>query len=124
MQTLMRIEFSTGIGLKEPRFVLMIEVPENVLQELRIQKLSPQTRANAVALKAAEHERLIDPGFRVILLSNTLGKVKNPGSLGDPAYVAEDGCRAWVIRTPGAHAWVSAVWPATARARGNPTKIK
>ena len=124
MQTLMRIEFSAGFGLKEPRFVLMIEVPENVLQELRTQKLSPQTRAHAVALKAAEHERLIDPGFRVILLSNTPGKVKNPGSLGDPAYVAEDGCRAWVIRTPGAHSWVSAVWPATARARGNPTKIK
>ena len=44
--------------------------------------------------KAAEHERLIDPGFRLILLSNTPGKVKNPGSLGDPAYVAEDGASA------------------------------
>ena len=119
----MRIDFSTGIGLKEPRFVLMIEVPENGLQELRTQKLSPQTGAHAVALKAAEHERLIDLGFRVILLSNTPGKVKNR-SLGDPAYVAEDGCQAWVIRTPGARSWVSAVWPATARARGNPTKIK
>jgi hypothetical protein len=87
--------------MKAPRFVLLIEVPENVLQELRVQKLSPQTRAHAV--KAAEHERLVDPVFRVILLSNTPREVKNPGSLGDPAYVAEDGCRAWVIRTPGVH---------------------
>jgi hypothetical protein len=102
MQTFMRVEFSTGIGYKAARFVVLTELPENVLEEIRAQKLGPQTRAYAVALKTAEHVRLVDPGLRIILLSNTPGKVKNPDALGEPAYIAEDGCKAWVIRKPGA----------------------
>ena len=35
MQTFMRIEFSTGIGYKAARFVVLTELPENVLEELR-----------------------------------------------------------------------------------------
>lgn len=102
MQTFMRIEFSTGIGYKAARFVVLTELPENVLEELRAQKLSPQNRAYEVALETAEHVRLVDPGLRIILLSNTSGKVKNPDSLGEPAFISEDGCKAWVIRKPGA----------------------
>jgi hypothetical protein len=102
MQTFMRVEFSTGIGYKAARFVVLTELPESVLKEARAQKLSPQTRAYEVALKTAEHVRLVDPGLRIILLSNTPGKVKHLEALGEPAYVAEDGCRAWVIRKPGA----------------------
>jgi hypothetical protein len=101
MQNFMRVEFSTGIGYKAARFVVLTELPENVLEEIRAQKQSPQTRAHAVALKTAEHVQLVDPGLRIILLSNTPGKVKNPDALGEPAYVAEDGCKAWVIRKPG-----------------------
>ena len=95
MQTFMRIEFSTGIGYKAARFVVLTELPENVLEELRARKLSPQNRAYDVALETAEH-------VRIILLSNTSGKVKNPDGLGEPAFIAEDGCKAWVIRKPGA----------------------
>ena len=102
MQTFMRVEFSTGIGYKAARFVVLAELPENVLEEVRAQRLSPQTRAYDVALKTAEHVQLVDPGLRIILLSNTPGKVKNPDALGEPAYIAEDGCKAWVIRKPGA----------------------
>ena len=58
MQTFMRVEFSTGIGYKAARFVLLTELPENVLEEIRAEKLSPQTRAYEVALKTAEHVRL------------------------------------------------------------------
>jgi hypothetical protein len=102
MQTFMRIEFSTGIGYKAARFVVLTELPENVLEDLRAQKLSPQTRAYDVALETAEHIRLVDPGLRIILLSNTPGKVKNPETLGEPAFIAEDGSKAWVMRKPGA----------------------
>jgi hypothetical protein len=101
MQNFMRVEFSNGIGYKAERFVVLTELPENVLEEIRAEKVSPQTRAYAVALKTAEHVQLVDPGLRIILLSNTPGKVKHPEALGEPAYVAEDGCRAWVIRKPG-----------------------
>ena len=45
MQNFMRVEFSTGIGYKAARFVVLTELPENVLEEIRAQKLSPQTRA-------------------------------------------------------------------------------
>ncbi|MBV8142712.1 MAG: hypothetical protein JO279_12640 [Verrucomicrobia bacterium] len=101
MQTFMRVEFSTGTGYKAARFVVLTELPEQILEEIRAQKQSPQTRAYDVALKTAEHAQLVDPGLRIILLSNTSGKVKNPDALGEPAYVAEDGCKAWVIRRPG-----------------------
>jgi hypothetical protein len=101
MQNFMRVEFSTGIGYKAARFVVLTALPENVLEEMRAQKQSPQTRAYAVALETAEHVQLVDPGLRIILLSNTPGKVKNPDALGEPAYVADDGCQAWVIRKPG-----------------------
>jgi hypothetical protein len=74
MQTFMRVEFSTGIGYKAARFVVLTELPENVLAEIQAQKLSPQSRA---------------------------GKIKNLDALGEPAFVAEDGCKAWVIRKPG-----------------------
>ena len=97
----MRVEFSTGIGYKAARFVVLTALPEKVFEEIRAQKLSPQARAYAVALKTAEHVQLIDPGLRIILLSNTPGKVKKPEDLGEPAYVADDGCQAWVIRKPG-----------------------
>ena len=97
----MRVEFSLGIGYKAARFVVLTELPENVLEEIRAQKLSPQTRAHSLALKTAEHVKLVDPGLRIILLSNTPGKVKNLESLGEPAYVAEDGCKAWLIKKPG-----------------------
>ena len=102
MQTFMRVEFSLGIGYKAARFVVLTELPENVLEEIRAQKLSPQTRAHSLALKTAEHVKLVDPGLRIILLSNTPGKVKNPDALGEPVYIDEDGCKAWVIRKPGA----------------------
>ena len=102
MQTFMRVEFSTGIGYKAARFVVLTELPETVLEEIRAQKQSPQTRAYNWALEAAEHVRVVDPGLRIILLSNTPGKVKNLEALGEPAFVAEDGCKAWVIRKPGA----------------------
>jgi hypothetical protein len=101
MQTFMRVEFSTGIGYKAARFVVLTELPENVLAEIQAQKLSPQSRAYEVALLTAEHVRLVDPGLRIILLSNTPGKIKNLDALGEPAFVAEDGCKAWVIRKPG-----------------------
>jgi hypothetical protein len=101
MQTFMRVEFSTGTGYKAARFVFLTELPEEVLRELRTQKLSPQTRAYDVALETVEHVQLVDPGLRIILLSNTPGKVKNPETLGEPAYVTEDGCKAWVIKKPG-----------------------
>ena len=97
----MRVEFSTGIGYKAARFVVLTELPEAVLEEIRAQKQSPQTRAYDLALEAAEHVRVVDPGLRIILLSNTPGKVKNLEALGEPAFVAEDGCKAWVIRKPG-----------------------
>lgn len=97
----MRVEFSTGMGYKAARFVMLIELPEKVLEAIRAQKLSPQTRAYAVALETAEHGRLVDPGLRLILLSNTPGKVKSPDVLGEPAYIAEDGCKAWITRKPG-----------------------
>jgi hypothetical protein len=102
MQTFMRIEFSTGIGYRAARFVVLTELPENVLQVIRAERLNPQTRAYDVALETAEHVRLVDPGLRIILLSNTPGKVKNPDALGEPAFIAEDGCKAWIIRKPGA----------------------
>ena len=43
------------------------------IAQLVVNTLKPLCQSRSQ--KAAEHERLIDPGFRVILLSNTPGKV-------------------------------------------------
>jgi hypothetical protein len=100
MPTLMRVEFSRGLRPDSPRFVLMIEIPDDVAANLKARKVSLETRAYEVALETTYVDRLNKPEHHMGLISCTKGKVKNLESLGEPSLLAHDACRAWVIKRP------------------------
>ena|SRR5215469_2706612 len=100
MATLMRVEFSRGIRPDSPRFVLMIEIPDGVAANLRARKLSLETKAYEVALETTHADRSNKPEYHMGLISCTKGKVKNLESLGEPSLLAQDACRAWIIKRP------------------------
>jgi hypothetical protein len=100
MSILKRVEFSRGLRPDSPRFVLMIEIPDNVADELNAKKVSLETRAYEVALETTSADRSNKPDYQMSLMSCTPGKVKNLDSLGEPSLLAPDACRAWVIKRP------------------------
>jgi len=100
MSTLMRVEFSRGLRPNSPRFVLMIEIPDSAAAELNARKVSLETRAYEVALATTHAEGSNKPDYQMNLMSVTKGKVKSLESLGEPSLLADDACRAWVVKRP------------------------
>lgn len=100
MRSFMRVEFSDGVRASNTRLVLMIELPGQVMLQLRAERAAPQVRALEVARQAVPERTPGAPGRPLRLLSNTPAQPKTPEALGEPAYTAPDGCRAWVIRCP------------------------
>jgi hypothetical protein len=100
MPTLMRVEFSRGLRHDSPRFVLMIEIPDKAVAELNAKKISLETRAYEIASEIRYADGSNKPDYHMSLVSCTKGKVKNLESLGEPSALADDGCRAWVIKKP------------------------
>jgi len=100
MHSFMRVEFSDGVRAGHTRLVMMVEVPAQVMLKLRAERAAPQARALEVALQAVPERTPAAPGRPLRLLSNTPAQPKAPEALGEPAYTAPDGCRAWVIRCP------------------------
>jgi hypothetical protein len=96
----MRVEFSRGLRPDSPRFVLMIEIPDSTAAELHDRKGSLETRAYELALETTNADCSNKPDYHMSLMSCTRGKVKNLESLGEPALLASDACRAWVIKRP------------------------
>ena len=100
MTTFMRVEFSRSLRRDTPRFVLMIEIPDDVAEELTVRKVSQETRAYEVAFEAAHADQSNKAEHLMTLRSCTKGKIKDLKSLGEPNLIAQDGCRAWVIKKP------------------------
>ena len=96
----MRVEFSRGLRPDSARFVLMIEIPDSAVAELNARKISLETRAYEVASEIRYADSSSKPDSHMSLMSCTKGKVKNIESLGEPSLLAQDGCRAWVIKKP------------------------
>jgi len=102
MPNFTRVEFSRSLRRDSPRFVFMIEIPDNVTSELKARKISYETRAYEVAFETAHADQPNKPAHRMTLKSCTRGKIKHLESLGEPNLIAHDGCRGWVIRRPSA----------------------
>jgi len=102
MPNFMRVEFSRSLRPGTPRFVLMIEIPDNVASELNARKVSYETRAYEVAFETARADRSNKPAHHMTLKSCTRGKIKDAQSLGEPDLIAGDGCRGWIMRKPSA----------------------
>jgi hypothetical protein len=100
MPSITRVEFSVGPSLRSNRAVLLIEVPDKVLQQIKKGKTSSEVGGYRVALDAISALHLGSVRGDMTFLSSTPGKIKKPASLGEPHYTAGDGCRAWVIKTP------------------------
>jgi hypothetical protein len=100
MQSFTRVEFSVGPSLRSLRVVLLIEFPDQALQRIKKGKTSSELEAYRIALDAIRALNFGSSRGDMTFISSTAGKIKKPESLGEPQYVAEDGCRAWVIKTP------------------------
>ena len=100
MPAITRVEFSVGPSLRSLRVVLLIEFPDEVLQQIKKGKTSSEAEGYRVALEAIRELHLGSVRGDMTFISSTPGKVKKPESLGEAHYTAGDGCRAWVIKTP------------------------
>jgi hypothetical protein len=79
---------------------LLVEFPDEALERIKKGKTSSELEARRIALEAIRALNLGSGRGDMTFIASTPGKIKKPESLGEPQYVAEDGCRAWVIKTP------------------------
>ena len=86
MPSITRVEFSLGPSLRSPRAVLLIEFPDEVLQQIKKGKISSEVEGYRVALEAirALHLGLGSVRGDMTFISSTPGKIKKPESLGEP----------------------------------------
>jgi hypothetical protein len=100
MPSISRVEFSVGPSLKSHRVVVLIEFPDEMLQQIKKGKTSSEVEAYRIALEAIRALHLGSVRGDMTFISSTPGKIKKRESLGEPHYIAEDSCSAWVIKTP------------------------
>ena len=100
MPSFTRVEFSVGPSLRSLRVVLLIEFPDEVLQQIKKGKTNSEVEACRIALEAIRALHFGSVRGDMTFISSTPGKIKKPESLGESDYTAEDGCRAWVIKKP------------------------
>jgi hypothetical protein len=84
MPSITRVEFSVGPSLRSNRAVLLIEFPDDVLQQIKKGKTSPEVEGYRVALDAIRALHLGSVRGEITFLSSTPGKIKRPESLGEP----------------------------------------
>jgi hypothetical protein len=80
--------------------VLLVEFPDEALERIKKGKTSSELEAHRIALEAIRALNLGGGRGDMTFISSTPGKIKRTESLGEPHYTVEDGCRAWVIKTP------------------------
>jgi hypothetical protein len=79
---------------------LLVEFPDEALERIKKGKTSSELEAHRIALEAIRALNLGSGRGDMTFISSTPGKIKRTESLGEPHYTAEDGCRAWAIKTP------------------------
>ena len=79
---------------------MLIELPDEVLLQIKKGKTNSEVEAYRVALEAIRALHFGSVRGDMTFISSTPGKIKKAESLGKPHYTAEDGCRAWVIKKP------------------------
>jgi hypothetical protein len=100
MPSFTRVEFSVGPSLKSRRVVLLLEFPDEILQQIHKRKSGSEVEAYRIALEAIGALKFDITHGRMTFISSTPGKIKNPHSLGEPHYIATDGCRVWILKKP------------------------
>ena len=78
MPSITRVEFSVGPSLRSNRAVLLIEFPDEVLQQIKKGKTSSEVAGDRVALDAIRALHLGSVRGDMTFLSSTPGKIKKP----------------------------------------------
>jgi hypothetical protein len=86
--------------LKSRRVVLLLEFPDEVLQQIHKKKSGSEVEAYPIALEAIGALKFDVTHGSMTFISSTPGKIKAPQSLGEPHYTAADGCRVWILKKP------------------------
>ena len=100
MPSFTRVEFSVGPSLKSRRVVLLLEFPDEVLQQIHRRKSGSEVEAYPIALEAIGALKFDVTHGSMTFISSTPGKIKAPQSLVEPHYTAADGCRVWILKKP------------------------
>ena len=100
MSSFTRVEFSVGPSLKSRRVVLLLEFPDEVLQQIHKKKSGSEVEAYSIALEAIGALKFDVTHGNMTFISSTPGKIKAPQSLGEPHYTAAGGCRVWILKKP------------------------
>src|SRR5262249_31708315 len=83
-----RVEFSVGPSLKSRRVVLLLEFPDEVLQQIHKRKSGSEVEAYPIALEAIGALKIDVTRGSMTFISSTPGKIKTPQSLGEPHYTS------------------------------------
>src|SRR6516162_4367073 len=89
MPSFTRVEFSVGPSLKSRRVVLLLEFPDEVLQQIHKRKSGSEVEAYPIALEAIGALKIDVTRGSMTFISSTPGKIKPPQSLVEPHYTAE-----------------------------------
>jgi hypothetical protein len=89
MPSITRVEFSVGPSLKSLRVVLLIEFPNEMLQQIKKGKTSSEVEAYRIALETIRAQHLGSVRGDMTFISSTPGKIKKRESLGEPHYVTK-----------------------------------
>ena len=100
MPSFTRVEFSVGPSLKSRRVVLLLEFPDEILQQIHKRKSGSEVEAYPIALEAIGALKFDVTHGSMTFISSTPGKIKAPQSLGEPHYTAAGGCRVWILKKP------------------------
>jgi hypothetical protein len=98
-----RVEFSQGMRPNAQRLVILVEIPPVIVAQMNEERTSPNPRALDIAKRAAEQQSLFSAQSYFPYHSETIAKVGDSTKLGEPALVAEDGSKAWIVRRPVTH---------------------
>jgi hypothetical protein len=91
-------KFGSAEGL--PRFVVIVEISDDVVSALGNSSPQLQIKAYEVAMDATQLQRANNPNVAFRGWSNTVMVDVNLADYGEPNHEADDGCRAWIIEAP------------------------
>jgi hypothetical protein len=91
-------KFGSAEGL--PRFVVIVEISDDVVSVLGNSSPQLQIKAYEVAMDATQLQRTNNPNVAFRGWSNTVMVDANLADYGEPNHEADDGCRAWIIEAP------------------------
>ena len=105
MSQMYRIEVpardSSGSSQGLPRFVVMVEIPDDVISALgNPGPAELQLKAFGIAMNATWNQRVKNRNFQFPSWSSSVMVDADPADYGVANFMAGDGCSAWIVESP------------------------